>query len=50
MEENLKKISTIPDMKNLILGYVTDENLIKLSNKIPKEIKDKIIKGMMQRS
>jgi Ca2+-binding EF-hand superfamily protein len=49
MEENLKKISTIPDMKNLILGYVTDENLIKLSNKIPKEIKDKIIKGMMQR-
>jgi len=49
MEENLKKISTIPDMKNLILGYDTEENLLKLSMKIPQEIKDKIIKGMMQR-
>ena len=49
MEENLKKNSSIPDMKNLLLGYDTKENLIKLSMKIPEDIKDKIIKGMMQR-
>ena len=49
MEENLKKNSSIPDMKNLLLGYDTEENLIKLSMKIPEDIKDKIIKGMMQR-
>ena len=30
MEENLKKIST---MKNLLLGYDTEENLIKLSRR-----------------
>ena len=33
MEENLKKNSSIPDMKNLLLGYDTEENLIKLSRR-----------------